>query len=92
MLSAYADDMQQYAIKPISMSSFTAACQHMADMVDEGVPDGTADNEESAMRLYWVPFCTELGTSWERPEYAYLNPKQKVAEDKLKAMFLPWCH
>ena len=27
------------------------------------------------MRLYWIPFCTELGTSWERPEYAYLNPK-----------------
>ena len=44
------------------------------------------------MRLYWLPFCVEMGTDWERPDYSDLNSDQKATEDKLKALFLPWCH
>ena len=91
MLSAY-EDMPQYAINPVNMSSFGAMCQSMVDLIDTGVPDNTEANEQSAINKYWIPFCSEMGTNWERPNSADLTPQQRTTEDQLKAMFLPWCH
>ena len=91
MMNAYTD-MPKYSINPSSMSSFTKMCQAMVDLIDTGVPSNSEANENSAITKYWKPFCLELGTSWERPNYAGLKAAQRSTEDQMKAMFLLWCH
>lgn len=91
MLTVY-NDMPQYAIKPRSLESFYSLCYQMVATVDDGVPANTAANEYSAYNRYWIPFCHEMGTNPVRPDYAELNAAQKAAEDKLKAIALPWIH
>ena len=72
MVTAY-DDMPRFSINPINMSSFTRLCQSMVDLVDSGVPANSDANEQSTMNRYRIPFCEELGTTWERPTYVDLN-------------------
>ena len=91
MVNAYTD-MPEYSIHPSSMSSFTKMCQAMVDLIDTGVPSNSEANENSAITKHWKPFCLELGTSWEHPNYADLNAAQRSTEDQMKAMFIPWCH
>ena len=91
MLTAF-DAESPYAIRPRNLESFHGLCRQVVDHIEEGVPSNTAANERSAYDRYWIPFCIAMGTSPERPEYSELTPLQKAAEDKLKALALPWIH
>ena len=90
-MSAYPAD-SPYAIKPPDMEKFMALITDTQELVDAGVPDNTGANEQSAITLYWVPFCAQYGVPHVRPPYSELDSGQRKFEDLLRAAAMPYIH
>ena len=89
ILSAYPAD-SPYRIQPPNNDTFLAMIEDTQQLTADGVPVSTESGERSAWKLYWEPYCAEVGMSPFRPPYSELTPAQQRVEDNLKAIALPY--
>ena len=91
LLEAYPDD-SPYRLRPPDFEQFDSLVADTEDYLLSGVPANVAANERSAMNKYWIPFCAAVGMSPDRPPITEQTPEQVKAEDRLKAICIPWIY
>ena len=91
LLEAYPDD-SPYRLRPPDLEQFDSLVADTEDYLLSGVPANVSANERSAMNKYWIPFCAAVGMSPDRPPITEQTPEQVKAEDRLKAICIPWIY
>jgi hypothetical protein len=69
----------EFALRPSNNSDLHDLCNAVDDAIADGINDGTASGERSAMNKYYIPYAKSLGTAVWRTTAAAANPIREGA-------------
>ena len=69
----------EFALRPSNNSDLHDLCNAVDDAIADGINDGTASGERSAMNKYYIPYAKSLGTAVWRTTAAAANPLREGA-------------
>ena len=80
LLAFNAASTSRWRIQPRDPKVLRAVLETAARLAEYSAPRNTLNQEESAFRLYWQPYCRYLGISAERPDISQITWEEQQIE------------